>query len=134
RRHTRSKRDWSSDVCSSDLVELADNDVFVLEKLIERTARQLRTLRDFLARERLETRFDQHLPGHRQQVIEFLLATLLRGSPARLEYFDAHGPHPSVLLARRRKSSVDEREHRVAYPFKTLAERLPVRMPVMDAF
>src|SRR5699024_12522986 len=70
---------------SSDLVELADNDVFVLEKLIERTDRQLRTLRDFLARERLETRFDQHLPGHRQQVIEFLLATLLRGSPARLD-------------------------------------------------
>src|SRR6266513_5615083 len=26
RRHTRSKRDWSSDVCSSDLVELAWRD------------------------------------------------------------------------------------------------------------
>src|SRR5690625_4253590 len=93
-------------------VELADDDVSVLEKLLARTDRQPRTLRDFLARERLETRFDQHLPGHRQQVIELLLATLLRGSPARLEYFDAHGPHPSVLLAHRRKSSVDEREDR----------------------
>src|SRR5699024_12108941 len=25
RRHTRSKRDWSSDVCSSDLIQLIDN-------------------------------------------------------------------------------------------------------------
>src|SRR5699024_11597277 len=29
RRHTRSKRDWSSDVCSSDLLALGWNKVFV---------------------------------------------------------------------------------------------------------
>src|SRR5699024_12234548 len=27
RRHTRSKRDWSSDVCSSDLIRIRRNDV-----------------------------------------------------------------------------------------------------------
>src|SRR5207249_6106545 len=31
RRHTRSKRDWSSDVCSSDLVEAAGSPVSIVE-------------------------------------------------------------------------------------------------------
>src|SRR5437868_15430069 len=31
RRHTRSKRDWSSDVCSSDLADLIREDTFFYE-------------------------------------------------------------------------------------------------------
>src|SRR5699024_11294793 len=34
RRHTRSKRDWSSDVCSSDLeIELSNNFEYILNRL-----------------------------------------------------------------------------------------------------
>src|SRR5438067_7742642 len=32
RRHTRSKRDWSSDVCSSDLIDLNNSEGFVQPK------------------------------------------------------------------------------------------------------
>src|SRR5699024_7118092 len=39
RRHTRSKRDWSSDVCSSDLGHLKSNDFFEMETYPEITFR-----------------------------------------------------------------------------------------------
>src|SRR5699024_11828389 len=34
RRHTRSKRDWSSDVCSSDLIDLDDDGLCTITKTL----------------------------------------------------------------------------------------------------
>src|SRR5699024_11696665 len=46
RRHTRSKRDWSSDVCSSDLVLVLRPDVTI--PLTERLARRAKTIKSDL--------------------------------------------------------------------------------------
>src|SRR5699024_11792358 len=42
RRHTRSKRDWSSDVCSSDLIKTKE-DLFSVIKQLQDDNQQLRT-------------------------------------------------------------------------------------------
>src|SRR5699024_11355904 len=42
RRHTRSKRDWSSDVCSSDLLTTARTAFFILKARFKRLSNNIR--------------------------------------------------------------------------------------------
>src|SRR5699024_11650532 len=66
RRHTRSKRDWSSDVCSSDLV--AQKKITVFKKQIHRDEKQIKQKEQTL--ETMELSYTNH-----QQTVEKLRAT-----------------------------------------------------------
>ena len=52
-------------------------------------------LRDLLARERLEADFEQQLARHQQQVVELLVAALLRRAASGFEDLGRHARHPS---------------------------------------
>src|SRR5699024_12125657 len=62
RRHTRSKRDWSSDVCSSDLyVHLVWNIMMSVKKtssMVQKLSRRITSLRSEEHTSELQSRFD----------------------------------------------------------------------------
>src|SRR5699024_12131456 len=48
RRHTRSKRDWSSDVCSSDLIEQIVGERFIINRTYEQYQQEVDTYSEYV--------------------------------------------------------------------------------------
>src|SRR5699024_11762663 len=95
RRHTRSKRDWSSDVCSSDLLESGSNAVFYHALLSTRSIRRRISLLSSgsggsmknVSKAKLSTMRIPHIPVGQQQ--EF--ARLVEGIARRAEQVRQRG-------------------------------------------